>query len=84
VIRRDMSLVGPRTIFFTAATYQAWHYQRLDAGRGCPAWGYREDGRHRVLQRLRLGITYQRQRSLWLDPRILLVTFLVVGRRTGV
>ncbi|SRR6266849_961321 len=77
VLRGDMSLVGPRPTSFSASTYSLWHTARLEVAPGVTGL-WQVSGRNELDfdDRLRLDIAYIRNRSMWLDLRIL---FLTVG-----
>jgi lipopolysaccharide/colanic/teichoic acid biosynthesis glycosyltransferase len=84
VLKGDMSLVGPRPTSFAASTYSLWHTARLDAKPGITGL-WQVSGRSELDfdDRLRLDIAYLRNRSLWLDLRILLRTIGCVVSTRG-
>jgi lipopolysaccharide/colanic/teichoic acid biosynthesis glycosyltransferase len=84
VLRGDMTLVGPRPTSFGPETYRLWHTARLDVKPGLTGL-WQVSGRSDVDfdDRLRLDIAYIRNRSLWLDTRILLRTVGAVISRKG-
>jgi lipopolysaccharide/colanic/teichoic acid biosynthesis glycosyltransferase len=85
VLRGDMSLVGPRPTTFDSSTYSLWHTYRLEVTPGMTGlWQVRGRNATNFDERLRLDIQYIRQRSLWLDLKLLFLTVLVLLRRSGV
>jgi lipopolysaccharide/colanic/teichoic acid biosynthesis glycosyltransferase len=84
VLRGDMSLVGPRPTSFTADTYRLWHTARLEVQPGVTGL-WQISGRNELDfdDRLRLDITYIRNRSLMLDLQILARTLGAVTSRRG-
>jgi lipopolysaccharide/colanic/teichoic acid biosynthesis glycosyltransferase len=83
VLRGEMPLVGPRPTSFGADTYSLWHTARLDISPGITGL-WQVSGRSELGfdERLRLDIAYIRNRSLWLDIKILFRTIgaVVTGR----
>jgi lipopolysaccharide/colanic/teichoic acid biosynthesis glycosyltransferase len=79
VLAGDMSLVGPRPTSFKAETYSLWHTARLEVKPGLTGL-WQVSGRSELdfNERLRLDIAYIRNRSFWLDLRILAQTFAAV------
>jgi lipopolysaccharide/colanic/teichoic acid biosynthesis glycosyltransferase len=75
VLKGDMSLVGPRPTSFPAATYNLWHTERLEIRPGITGL-WQVSGRADVDfdERNRLDIAYLRNRSLWLDLKIMFRT----------
>lgn len=85
VLRGDMSLVGPRPTTFDSSTYSLWHTYRLEVTPGMTGlWQVRGRNATTFDERLRLDIQYIRQRSLWLDLKLLFLTVPVLLRRSGV
>gem|GEM_PF-1298232 len=86
VLKGDMSLVGPRpAIRYEVDCYDAWHLQRLQALPGLTGlWQVRGRSRTTFDDMVRYDIHYIRNRTLWLDLKILLQTVRVVLRRDGV
>ncbi|HUF76931.1 MAG TPA: sugar transferase [Longimicrobiales bacterium] len=84
VLRGDMSLVGPRPTSFGADTYRLWHTARLEVQPGLTGL-WQVSGRNELDfdDRLRLDISYIRNRSLMLDFLILLKTFSAVFSGRG-
>lgn len=76
VLKGEMSLVGPRPVpAYEVAEYKPWHRERLAALPGITgAW--QVSGRCQVSfeDMIRMDIDYVRNRSLWLDVQILLLT----------
>ena len=80
VLRGEMSLVGPRPpILYELEEYQPWHYKRIDVVPGMTGL-WQVSGKNRLTfdEMMRLDIRYWRQRSLWLDIKILLTTPLAI------
>jgi lipopolysaccharide/colanic/teichoic acid biosynthesis glycosyltransferase len=84
VLLGDMTLVGPRPTSFSTDTYRLWHTARLEVKPGLTGL-WQISGRNEVDfdDRLRLDIAYIRNRSLFLDFRILLRTFGAVAGGRG-
>ena len=84
VLRGDMSLVGPRPTSFSAASYELWHTERLEAMPGLTGlWQVAGRGEIDFDDRVRLDIAYVRNRSLPLDLLILLRTVPAVLSQRG-
>lgn len=84
VIRGDMSLVGPRPTSFDTDTYDLWHTERLEALPGLTGlWQVAARGQIDFDERVRLDISYVRNRSLRLDLEILLRTIPAVLSQRG-
>lgn len=84
VLRREMSLVGPRPTSFSAETYKLWHTARLDVIPGITGlWQIEGRGRLEFDQRLRLDIAYIERACLWLDIVILFRTITAVFKQRG-
>jgi lipopolysaccharide/colanic/teichoic acid biosynthesis glycosyltransferase len=86
VLRGDMSLVGPRPAGpHELARYELWQKRKLSAQPGITCfWQVR--GRNRITNFddwVRMDLEYIRDRSLWLDCKILAKTAWVVVRGTG-
>ncbi len=79
VIKGQMSLVGPRPTSFSANSYSLWHTERLEVQPGITGL-WQVSGRSDIDfdDRLRLDIKYIRERSLWLDIRLLYRTIAAV------
>jgi lipopolysaccharide/colanic/teichoic acid biosynthesis glycosyltransferase len=77
VLRRDMSLVGPRPpLAYELAQYKLWHRRRvLEAKPGITGlWQVAGRSRTTFDDMVRLDLRYARTRSLWTDIKILLAT----------
>jgi lipopolysaccharide/colanic/teichoic acid biosynthesis glycosyltransferase len=84
VLRREMSLVGPRPTSFSPETYQLWHTERLDVLPGITGlWQILGRGSMEFDERVRLDVAYIERRCLSLDLEILLRTFTVVWCQRG-
>jgi lipopolysaccharide/colanic/teichoic acid biosynthesis glycosyltransferase len=84
VLVGDMSLVGPRPTSFSADTYSLWHTERLDVRPGVTGlWQISGRSELDFDDRLRLDITYIRNRSFQLDLQILLRTLGAVANGRG-
>lgn len=80
----DMSWVGPRPTSFSADTYRLWHTERLEVRPGLTGlWQIEKRGDTNFDERVRLDIAYVRNRSLWLDLRIMLRTVPSVLMQRG-
>jgi lipopolysaccharide/colanic/teichoic acid biosynthesis glycosyltransferase len=80
VLKGEMSLVGPRPVpTYEVAEYQAWHHERLAALPGITGF-WQVKGRSQVSfeEMITMDIEYVRNRSLWLDIRILGLTIPAV------
>jgi lipopolysaccharide/colanic/teichoic acid biosynthesis glycosyltransferase len=79
VLKGDMSLVGPRPTSFDSSTYQLWHTERLDVRPGITGlWQIKGRGRIDFDDRVRLDIAYIKNRSLWLDLKLICLTVPVL------
>jgi lipopolysaccharide/colanic/teichoic acid biosynthesis glycosyltransferase len=79
-----MSLVGPRPTSFHASTYELWQTERLDVPAGLTGlWQVVARGSSEFDERCRLDIEYIRNRSWWLDAKILILTVAAVMARRG-
>ena len=81
VLRGEMSLVGPRPcIHYELEQYAEWHTLRLIDVKPGMTGLWQVTGRSRVGfdEMVKLDLAYVRQRSLWLDVKILLRTPLAV------
>ena len=83
VLLGQMSLVGPRPpIPYEVAEYQRWHVARFEAVPGMTGlWQVSGKNRLTFKQMVRLDICYARNRSFWLDLKIIFVTPLAVIRQ---
>ena len=76
VLKGDMSLVGPRpAIWYEYELYEDWHKQRLSVLPGITGL-YQVTARSRVPfdEMARIDLEYIRNRSLWMDLKIMLLT----------
>ncbi|MCB1124962.1 MAG: sugar transferase [Verrucomicrobiae bacterium] len=86
VLRGDMSLVGPRPLLMQyLERYSPEQARRHEVRPGLTGWA-QINGRNAQSweDRFRLDVWYVDHRSLWLDLKILLRTFLTVVRRDGI
>lgn len=84
ILRGDMSLVGPRPTSFDASTYDLWHTERLEVRPGLTGlWQVEGRGEIDFDDRVRLDITYVRNRCMSLDVSILLRTIPAVLLQRG-
>ena len=76
VLRGEMSLVGPRPcIQYELEQYADWHTSRLDVKPGMTGlWQVTARNRVGFDEMVKLDLAYVRERSLWLDIKILLRT----------
>jgi lipopolysaccharide/colanic/teichoic acid biosynthesis glycosyltransferase len=84
ILKGEMSLVGPRPTSFDVTTYSLWHTERLEVLPGLTGL-WQISGRSDIDfdERLRLDVEYIERQSLWLDFKILLLTFTAVLNRRG-
>ncbi len=86
VLKGDMSLVGPRPeLPWLVARYDPWHRKRFAVPQGMTGWWQvngRSDNANYAL-RVEDDLYYIRNWSIWLDVRILLMTFVAVIRGKG-
>jgi lipopolysaccharide/colanic/teichoic acid biosynthesis glycosyltransferase len=76
VLKGEMSLVGPRPCLpYEAEEYLGWHKYRFDILPGITGlWQVSGKNKLTFKKMIRLDISYQRNLSLWLDLKILLLT----------
>ena len=77
VLRGEMSLVGPRPpLAYEFESYASWHRRRVLEVKPGITGLWQVSGRSRTTfnEMVRLDLTYARQRSFWLDLKILLRT----------
>jgi lipopolysaccharide/colanic/teichoic acid biosynthesis glycosyltransferase len=85
VLRGEMSLVGPRPLPVAEAMQQdTWHNMRLEVAPGMTCL-WQVSARHKSSfdTWARLDIEYVRNRSLWLDLKLLVLTIPAVLSRRG-
>ena len=77
VLRGDMSIVGPRPCTpYESEEYQAWHRERFDSLPGLTGlWQVSGKNRTTFNEMMRLDIRYVRSKSLWMDFKIIVLTF---------
>ncbi|MGB8326148.1 MAG: sugar transferase [Steroidobacteraceae bacterium] len=81
VLKGDMSLVGPRPpLKYEAEKYQVWHLRRILEVRPGITGLWQVVGRSTTAfdDMVRLDLRYIRERTFWLDVKILLLTVKVV------
>lgn len=84
VVRGEMALVGPRPSSNLAATHLPWELERLTMKPGITGlWQVRHRGQLSFNDRARLDIQYARDRSSWLDVKILAQTIPAVLTSRG-
>jgi len=84
VLLGDMSLVGPRPTSFPAEDYSLWHTERLEVKPGVTGlWQISGRSELEFDDRLRLDISYVRNRSVQLDLQILVRTVGAVANGRG-
>ena len=84
VLRGEMTIVGPRPTSFAASTYELWHSERLEVLPGITGlWQIKGRGSMSFDERLRLDIEYIEHRSILLDLKVIVLTFLAVLRGSG-
>lgn len=80
VLKGDMSLVGPRpSLPNEVAELEEWMLERLEVKPGLTCY-WQVMGRNKIgfEEWMRLDIRYVRERSLWLDIKLILRTFFVL------
>lgn len=86
VLRGEMSLVGPRPLLARyASLYSPRHARRHEVRPGVTGWA-QVNGRNSIswAERFELDVWYVEHASLWLDFKILVLTFVRVVQREGV
>jgi lipopolysaccharide/colanic/teichoic acid biosynthesis glycosyltransferase len=86
VMKGEMSLVGPRPpIPYELENYDIWHRRRILEVRPGITGLWQVNGRSRTSfdEMVRLDVRYIKERSLWLDLKILLQTPLAVFSGKG-
>lgn len=84
VLLGDMSLVGPRPTSFGPETYKLWHTERLDVIPGITGlWQVFARGSVEFDERLCLDIAYIKHRNMYLDIKILFLTFTSIAKQRG-
>jgi lipopolysaccharide/colanic/teichoic acid biosynthesis glycosyltransferase len=76
ILRGEMSLVGPRPVpLYEVEEYADWHHERFCAPPGLTGW-WQVKGRGRATfeESIKLDIEYVRNRSFWMDVKVLLLT----------
>jgi sugar transferase EpsL len=86
VLKGDMSLVGPRPLLMEyLRLYSPEQRRRHDVRPGITGWA-QINGRNALTweERFSLDVWYVDHQSIWLDIRILWLTFIKVIRREGI
>jgi lipopolysaccharide/colanic/teichoic acid biosynthesis glycosyltransferase len=87
VLMGDMSLIGPRPVpVYEVAEYHDWHYERFTALPGITGlWQIKGRSQVTMDDMIRLDIEYSRNRSVWLDLKIMLLTLpaIMFGNGAG-
>src|SRR5262249_12191111 len=86
VLKGDMSLVGPRPpIPYELESYSLWHRRRITEARPGITGEWQVNGRSRTTfdEMVRMDLRYIRNRSLWLDVKILFKTPFAVFSGNG-
>jgi len=80
VLRGEMSLVGPRPcLSYESDKYLPWQKERFQAMPGLTGlWQVSGKNRTTFVEMMRLDIKYARDRTLWLDVKIILKTIPVL------
>ena len=84
IFRRDMSVVGPRpAIPYELELYKDWHHRRLGVRPGVTGlWQVRRHDTQNFDDVMRLDLEYVDSFSIWLDLKIILLTFpMILFRR---
>ena len=76
ILRGDMSLVGPRPdLPYSVNCYHQWQLQRLDTIPGLTGlWQVNGKNENNFKEMIRFDINYVRQKSLWIDTKIIMKT----------
>ena len=85
VLKGDMSIVGPRPpIPYEVEEYDIWHRKRLDMKPGITGL-WQVSGRNRLTfeEMVKIDLFYIENWSLWLDLKIILLTFPAILRGDG-
>ena len=86
ILKGDMSLVGPRPLLMQYLTrYTAEQARRHEVKPGMTGWA-QVNGRNAISweEKFELDVWYVDNRSLWLDLKIVFMTFLQALRRKGI
>jgi exopolysaccharide production protein ExoY len=85
VLRGEMSLVGPRPCTaYELASYHPRHYARFDTLPGLTGlWQVRGKNKTTFTEMINLDIDYARNKSLWMDLKIMVETFPVLALQAG-
>lgn len=86
VLKGDMSLVGPRPLLMDYLPYYTGEqYHRHEVKPGITGWS-QVNGRNAIGwdEKLALDLWYVKNRTLWLDIKILFMTILKVLKREGI
>ena len=86
VLKGEMSLVGPRPLHIRyIERYSAEQKRRLEIRPGMTGWA-QVNGRNALSweDRFKMDVWYVDHRNIWLDIRILFMTFLKVFKREGI
>lgn len=86
VLRGDMSLVGPRALLMEYLNrYTAEQARRHEIKPGITGWA-QVNGRNALSweEKFKLDVWYVDNRNLWLDIKILLITFMKVLKMEGI
>ncbi len=86
VLKGEMSLVGPRPpIHYEVEKYKPWHLRRILEIKPGITGLWQVDGRSRTSfdEMVRLDLRYTRDRSVWMDIKILLKTVKAVMNTKG-
>ena len=86
VLRGDMSLVGPRPLLTEYLTlYTTEQMRRHDVRPGITGWA-QVNGRNALSwdEKFKLDIWYVENNNIWLDVKIITMTFILVFKSTGI
>ena len=86
VLKGDMSLVGPRPLLMEyLPLYTVHQYKRHDVRPGVTGWA-QVNGRNSLTwaKKFELDVWYVENRNIWLDAKIIFLTFQKVIKRDGI
>ena len=81
VLRGEMSMVGPRPcLAYECESYMPWQWERFNTLPGLTGlWQVNGKNQTTFAEMMRLDINYTREKSLWLDIKIIFMTFPAIA-----